>query len=309
MNKKISIVTPCYKEAKNISPLIQALDEVLAAYSQYEFEYILVNDGSPDDTWAAVAAERAKNSRIIGVDLSRNFGKEIALTAGVATSSGDAVICIDADLQHPPRVIPLLISEWEKGFEVVGTIRDDLEKPKLLRRLGAKFFYWLMENSRETSIPARSTDFRLIDRKVVAEFLKMPERARIYRGMIDWLGFKKTWIKFVPDRRNDGEATYTTRKLFTLMIDSFLSHSVAPLIAISWIGLFISLISTLLLSIQIVTWVFGNPFGFRIISLFVVFNTLLFGVVLTALGAVALYVSRIHGEVLGRPLYVIREKI
>ncbi len=309
MTKKIiSIVSPCYKETLNIIPLLEALDRCLVDETSYEFEYILVNDGSPDQTWETICDAKKRNPRVVGVDLSKNFGKEIALSAGVSIAKGDAVICIDSDLQHPPKEIPRLLREWEKGFEVVGTIREDIVKPKLIRRLGSKLFYWLMESVSTTTVPARSTDFRLIDRKVANEFLKMTERARIYRGMIDWLGFKKTWITFVPDSRHEGEATYTTKKLLILMIDSFLSHSVAPLMAISWVGFFISIVSSLLLFFQLVTFVFGNPFAFRAISMVIVFNTLLFGIVLIAIGAVALYVSRIYTEVIGRPLFVIRER-
>jgi glycosyltransferase involved in cell wall biosynthesis len=307
--KIISIVSPCYKETLNIFPLLESLDRCLANEVNYYFEYILVNDGSPDKTWDVICEAKRVNNRLVGIDLSKNFGKEIALSAGVSVARGDAIICIDSDLQHPPKEIPRLIREWEKGFEVVGTIREDVVKPKLIRRIGSKLFYWLMETVSTTTVPARSTDFRLIDKKVAKEFLKMPERARIYRGMIDWLGYRKTWITFVPDNRNEGEASYTTKKLLTLMIDSFLSHSVAPLMAISWVGFFISVLSFILLFVQTVTFIFGNPFAFRIISMVIVFNTLLFGVVLVAIGAVALYVSRIYTEVIGRPLFVIRERL
>lgn len=301
----ISIVVPVYREAKNLLRMLAALDAL--DWQQVDREYLFVNDGSPDDSIHILQRMAADNPRVRVIDFARNFGKEAALTAGLDHANGDAVICIDADLQHPPALIPKLIEHWKRGAEVVVTIRQETEQPSILRRVGSSLFYWLLGQLSEVDIVAKTTDFRLIDRAVVDAFKKLPERERVFRGLIDWLGFRRVYVPFEADERAEGTSSYSYARLFDLFLNGIMAHSVAPLRWVGLLGLLIVLGSTGLLA-----FMFGSEaydpgmFGFTPLAKVVVGNTLLIGILLTALGIVAIYVARIHAEVLGRPIYLTR---
>lgn len=310
MSKHIAIVVPVYREAGNIFCLHQRLEAVTSRLAQYTWEYIFVNDGSPDDSWQRLGELAVLDTKVRAFDLSRNFGKEIALTAGVHEAQhADAVICMDADLQHPPEVIPKLVEAWQQGAEVVATIRTGMEKQPLLRKLGSHFYYWLMARISGLDMVSQTTDFRLYDRKVIEAFARATERERLFRGMMDWMGFKKVYVEFKAAAREAGEAGYSYSKLWQLAINSMTSFSLFPLRITGYLGMFISICSGLLLSWMLISnYVLGLK-QFTPLAVVVVFNTFLIGIVLMAIGLVALYIGTIHTEVINRPLYLIRERL
>ena len=310
MKPKIAIIVPVYKEARNLPQLYKRLEEVTRSLPQYQWEYILVNDGSPDNSLDILRQMAAIDERVKVLDLSRNFGKEIALTAGVhEAESADAVICIDADLQHPPELIPTLVGKWVEGHEVVATIRTSIDRQPLLKRVGSHVFYWLMGKISGLPIKSQTTDYRLYDKKVVAAFKNATERERMFRGIMDWMGFRRVYVEFQADARTEGEAGYSYSKLFGLAVNSITSFSLWPLRLTGYLGLLITMISSLLLVWMLANFLIKSQFQYTALAMVVVANTFLIGIVLMAIGLVALYVGNIHTEVINRPLYIVRERI
>jgi len=250
------------------------------------------------------------DSRVHVLDLSRNFGKEIALTAGVhAAESSDAVICIDADLQHPPELIPTLIARWREGYDVVATVRTELERQPLFKRVGSHVFYWLMRRISGVAMVSQTTDFRLYDRRVVQAFMQATERQRMFRGIMDWMGFRRVYVEFQAGARTQGEAGYSYSKLIGLAINSITAFSLWPLRLTGYLGLLITLSSGMLLLWMLGNFLLHGRLDYTPLAMAVVANTFLIGVVLMAIGLVALYIGTIHTEVINRPLYVVRERI
>ena len=311
MKKKlISIIIPIYNESKNLRNFYDRLRSVKEKLLKYNWEFIFVNDGSSDNSLLVLyeLAKLDKNNKVL--DLSRNFGKEIALSAGVhEIGNVDAVICIDSDLQHPPQLIPKLIKAWEEGIEIVATIRSSIEKQPFLKRLGSKLFYWLMSKISGVKMKPHTTDFRLYDKKVIQAFRNVTERDRMFRGIMDWMGFKKTYISFKADARKEGEAGYSYAKLWHLAISSITSFSLWPLRITGRIGVLITLLSGGLLSWMLLNYIFLHKLDYSPLAIIVVANTFLIGLVLMSIGLVALYIGSIHTEVINRPLYVVRERL
>ena len=308
--KSISIIIPIYNESKNLRNFYDRLRSVKEKLLKYNWEFIFVNDGSSDNSLLVLyeLAKLDKNNKVL--DLSRNFGKEIALSAGVhEIGNVDAVICIDSDLQHPPQLIPKLIKAWEEGIEIVATIRSSIEKQPFLKRLGSKLFYWLMSKISGVKMKPHTTDFRLYDKKVIQAFRNVTERDRMFRGIMDWMGFKKTYISFKADARKEGEAGYSYAKLWHLAISSITSFSLWPLRITGRIGVLIALISGGLLSWMLLNYIFLHKLDYSPLAIIVVANTFLIGLVLMSIGLVALYIGSIHTEVINRPLYVVRERL
>lgn len=308
--KKIAVIVPVYCEANNLQPLIDRLENVFLGLESYNYEYILVNDGSTDHSFEVLQNLAKDLHKLKVIDLSRNFGKEIALTAGIHEAlDADAAICIDADLQHPPELIPALINEWEKGAEIVATIRTQIDRQPLLRRIGSHIFYWLMSKISGLGMVSQTTDYRLYDKKVIAAFCKVTERERIFRGIMDWLGFRKVYVEFAADSRKEGQAGYSYAKLYQLAINSITSFSLWPLRLTGYFGLAITSISGVLLVWMLINYHFGNKVSFTPLAIVIVANTFLMGVVLTSIGLVALYIGAIHTEVINRPLYLVRKRL
>lgn len=305
----IAIVVPVYREAGNLPHLYERLETVIRQLPQYGWEYIFVNDGSPDDSMQVLRGLAQQDKRIKVIDFSRNFGKEIALTAGVQATYADAVITIDADLQHPPELIPQLVSEWEKGAEVVATIRNSIQRQPLLRRIGSHVYYWVMARISGLEMASQTTDFRLLDQRVVEAFRDVTERERMFRGVIDWMGFRKVYVEFDAPAREEGTAGYSYGKLWHLALNSITAFSLLPLRLTGYLGIFITASSGLLLAWMLIANYILRLYVFTPLAIVVVFNTFLIGIVLMAIGLVALYIGTIHTEVTNRPLYVIREKI
>lgn len=310
--KRIAIVVPVYREEKNLARLYARLEQVTREIASYTWEYVFVNDGSPDRSLEVLRAMSAADSKVKVLDFSRNFGKEIALTAGVHACDGeavDAVICMDADLQHPPDLIPVMVKEWEKGAEVVATVRVSIEKQPLLRRVGSHLYYWLMAKLSGLEMVSQTTDFRLYDQKVVAAFRRATERERMFRGIMDWLGFRKVYVPFKADARAEGAAGYSYIKLWNLAINSITSFSLLPLRLTGYLGVFITTTCGTLLAWMLGNYLLNNEQGYTPLAIVVVANTFLIGIVLIAVGLVALYIGTIHTEVINRPLYIVRERL
>ena len=310
--KLVSIVVPVFNESSNIPTLVGRLEAISQSGSAaaFSWEFIFVNDGSCDESLAVLRDLASRCPRVRAVDLARNFGKEVALSAGLAAARGDAILCMDADLQHPPELIPEMLSAWRAGAEVVATIRRKIANQPVLRVLGSHVFYWIMNRFSEVEMISQTTDFRLIDRKVADAYLAIAERKRMFRGLIDWLGFRKTWIEFDAPERANGTPGYSYAKLLDLALNSFVSYSATPLRLIGLLGLLITTGSLALL-----LWMLAAPilvskaFIYTPLAIVVVANTLLIGIVLSALGLMSLYISKIYAENLHRPLFVVRETV
>jgi len=308
MSKIISIVIPVYNEEKNI-PLISA--ELLNVFSsiKYDYEIIFINDGSKDKSQSVIENLAKTNSKIKGIDFSKNFGKEAATSAGLQYATGDAVIIIDADLQHPTSLIPSFIERWEKGSDVVIGLRTKNKGQSLMKRLCSFLYYKIINSISDTDIKSGATDFRLIDRKVVDEFNKFTEHERITRGLIDWLGFKRDFVKFEANERINGKASYSYFKLIKLALSSSISHSLFPLKIAGYLGVFITItfgLGGVFIFIQhYVLRDIGN-WSISPIAQLAVLIIFFIGIVLVCLGLVALYIGNIRSEVSGRPLYVVR---
>jgi polyisoprenyl-phosphate glycosyltransferase len=308
--KAISLIVPIYNEEKNIKLFYQALAKVINDPA-WVFELIFVNDGSTDQS-AAIITELAKaDPRVKYLEFSRNFGKEIATTAGLNYAQGDAAIMIDADLQHPVELIPELIARWQNGAEVVIGVRRSNKGEGLIKKLGSGLFYKIINQIADVKIIPQATDFRLLDRVVIDEFNRFTENNRMTRALIDWLGFKRDYVYFDASPRKNGQAKYGFWKLFHLAVNSFISLSLLPLKLAGYLGVIIVVLSGILgLYILIGKYIFhlyyassfSGPAQLAILIVFLV------GIILMSLGLIALYIADIHGEVANRPLYVIRKK-
>jgi len=307
--KRITIVTPIYCEQDNIRKYYEATTAVIDKLPNYQWTILFVDDGSNDDSAHIIHELIDIDDRIELIRFSRNFGKECALTAGVLeTKNSDAIITIDADLQHPPDLIPAMLKLWEDGYPVVATIRKSVESHSIFRKMGSSIYYSIMERVGGHHIIRNSTDFRLMDRIVAEEFARLSERIQMFRGSIDWFGFKTAHLNFDASERFSGEARYSYGKLFNLAINSITSFSLWPLKITGYLGIVISLISLFLLILFIFINIYINEWYISPITLFVVFNTFLVGIVMVCLGLIALYIGNINNEVVNRPNYVIAER-
>jgi len=297
----LSIVVPVYNEEGNLQKLY---DELIETISTYNYEIIFVNDGSMDASKEIIQALILKDSRIKLIDFSRNFGHEAATSAGVIKSKGNAVVIIDADLQDPPELIHKMVDKWQQGYQVVYAIRGDREGEKKFKKFTSSLFYKIMDYMADIQIPRNTGDFRLIDEKVVADFRKLKEKNRFFRGLICWVGYKQTGITFDRLERFSGQTKYNYLKLFRLAMDSITSFSVKPLQVITLFGVILSSISFLLILIFIVIKLFLK---FPVSGWTSLIITILFfsGIQIFIIGIVSEYISRMFIEIKNRPLYLI----
>lgn len=313
MKKRVSVVVPIYNEECGISQFLrgQLFPELESLNGKYNFEVILVDDGSEDKTAEIVRQEIKSLDKSIDSRLlcfTRNFGKEVALTAGIMAAeakNSDAVIMIDSDGQHPVEAIPKMLESWEGGAKVVTAIRD---RNKTRHKLGSKIFYKTMRLLGDKNIVEGAMDFRLIDHKVAKDYVKFSEHMRITRGLIDWLGYPQEYIKVELKGRKYGDGTYSSKKLLRLASDSFVSMTRTPLAIFGYLGLFITIVSLLLgLFILIQQYILGDPLGLDWSGAVAmcVFISFLVGLVLISQAITALYISQIHIEAKNRPLFVV----
>lgn len=311
MKRLVSIVVPVYNEADNVRELYRAVSEVLKNLP-YEREFVFVDDGSSDGSDIQVEQLAKDDPRVKFLQFSRNFGQQAATSAGIMHASGDAVITMDADLQHPPRLIPEFLRVWEEGAEVVIGVRNPRKDQSIARRIGTHLFFRLMNAISEAETMVNASDFRLLDRKVADAFSKLTERRRLTRALIDWLGFKRTYVRFDVDDRFSGRTHYTYSQLLTLAFSSIIAHSRLPLYAASVLGIAITLIAGALgLFILVEQVVLGDPLQFDVspIGMLAVMLLFLNGVVLISLGLLSAYVAAVREEVIGRPFFVVRKTL
>ncbi len=308
--KLVSVVVPAFNEEKNILLFHQKLTEVIDQLP-YDFEIIFVNDGSRDRTLWEIKRLVKTDPRVDFLDFSRNFGKEIALTAGMHHCRGEACLTLDADLQHSVKIIPEFLKRWEKGYEVIIGVRKSNKGESIVKQLGSMLFYKIINRIANVSIKPNATDFRLIDRIVLDEFDRFTEKNRMTRALIDWLGFRRSYVYFHAGKRLAGQPSYSFWKLFRLALNSFVSLSLLPLKIAGYLGIFITFFSGsfglyLFISKYFFDGAFAKSFsGPAQLAILIVF---LVGIILISLGLIALYIANIHGEVIGRPMYVIRER-
>ncbi len=312
MKKTVSIIIPIYNEEKNIPLLYNELTNATEKLRhKYFFEYIFIDDGSNDKSMVKIneLAKKDKNVKII--EFTRNFGKEIATTAGINHCQGDACMMLDADLQHPPKLIPKFIQKWEQGAEVVVGIRRNRDNNGFVKKIGSRLFYYIINGISDTPLIPDATDFRLLDKIVVEEFNRLTERNRITRGLISWLGFKQDFIYFTALPRASGQPGYGFWKLVRLAFNSFVGLSLFPLKFAGYLGIFIIIFAALIGAfIFIEQVILGDPLGLNFSGTAMLAIILLFlvGIILIALGLMALYIANIHGEIINRPMYIIRKR-
>ncbi len=298
-----SFVVPVYDEAAVLPLLLPRLDVLLKLIGG-EAEVLLVNDGSRDGSLGMIRAKAAFDPRYRVLNLSRNFGHQVAITAGMDHARGEAVIVMDADLQDPPEVVLELIAKWREGFDVVYAQRVSRDGESPFKLWTAQVFYKLLSRLSSVEIPENTGDFRLIDRKVLEAFKQLPERDRFVRGMFAWIGFKQTAVPFHRAARAAGTTKYPLWKMVRLATNAVISFSDTPLKACVWLGLTVSAISMLFGLGVVALWLGGAPMISGWASTMVVLS-FLFGANMLTTGVVGLYVGRIHTEVKGRPLYLL----
>lgn len=301
----LSIIVPCYNEEPNLDYLFERLISVLEPLGM-TYEIICVNDGSRDNTFNCLVEHHHRNSSIKVVNLSRNFGKEIAMTAGLNYATGKAVIPIDADLQDPPELITDMVAKWQEGYDVVYGTRKSRFGEGLLKQMTANGFYRIIQKMTPIKIPQDTGDFRLMDRQVIEAIKQLPETHRFMKGLFAWVGFKQIAIEYDRPARYKGETKWNYWKLWNFALEGITSFSAVPLKIWSYIGLFISctafiyaaylIIRTLILGIDVPGYA-----SLMVVTLF------LGGVQLITLGVMGEYLGRIYGEVKRRPLYLVRE--
>ena len=303
----LSIVLPCYNEQESIAEAYKQLTTVLSGL-HLPFEIIFVDDGSRDDTPRLLAELHAKDPRVKVICLSRNFGHQIALSAGLEHACGQAVVFMDSDLQDPPEVVATMVQRWNEGWDVVYGTRIEREGEGWFKLSAAKLFYRVINSISQIPIPLDTGDFRLMDRKVVDALLTLPERDRFLRGMVSWVGFSQTAVTFRRAPRAGGATKYPFWKSLRLATDGILSFSIVPLRIATILGLTVSFASMMGVIIALVTRLFTRHWVTGWTSLFLAI-LFLGGVQLVCLGIFGEYLGRIYGETKHRPLYVVRERL
>ncbi len=308
MKPTISVVAPVYNEEEVLPELYRRVRAVMEQTGE-TWELVLVDDGSRDRSAAIIADLHAADSRVTGVSFSRNFGFQIAVTAGLDHAQGDAVILTDADLQDPPEVYPQMIAKWREGFDVVYGVRTSREGETLFKLATAKIFYRLIYRITSVNIPLDTGDFRLIDRRVVNAVRHMPERNRFLRGMIPWVGFRQTGIEYQREARFAGESKFSSvSQMLPFAVDAVTSFSYFPLRIATYLGFAIALISGLAILTVILLRLFGPSTPLLGQATTLVAVLFLGGVQLISLGIIGEYLGRIYDEVKGRPLYLVDKK-
>lgn len=303
MKKKVSLLIPAYNESGNLGRLKEALDGLAASNDAYDWEFLFVNDGSSDGTLDILRAMRRADARVSVVNLSRNFGKENALLAGMDYASGDAVVIMDADLQHPVEVIPEMLHWWEQGYEDVYGRRRERGRESWLRRRMSLAFYSMLQGTTRIEVLQNVGDFRLLDRKVVRAICSLRETQRYTKGLYCWVGYNKKEVLFDQCDRNAGKSSFNFRSLLNLAIEGITCYTTAPLRIASVVGSLVSLAAfCYLIYVVAKTLIFGERAG---LSTLLCCILLLGGMQLLALGIIGEYIGRIFSETKQRPPYIV----
>jgi dolichol-phosphate mannosyltransferase len=301
----ISIVVPAYNEERNLEVLYARLREQLETLRMH-WELVIVDDGSPDGTWDAISALSGRDARVRGVRLSRNFGHQNALLAGLASARGRAVVMMDGDLQHPPEIVPELVKKWQEGFQIVHAVRRDVQNVSSFKRITSKIYYRLFSYLSGVEIEAGAADFRLVDRQVLDEILKFKEEGLFLRGIVHWVGYATTSVSFDCCERYAGKSGYSLSKMITLAWHGVSSFSLVPL----RIAMAIGLLSSTFAFLGVAYAIIGKWFDRETIpgwASTVAIVSFLFGVLFVFLAVLAEYIGRIMVEVRGRPRFLVRE--
>jgi len=304
--KTVSLIIPVLNEEDTISPFMHAMKECLGKIGGYHFEYIFIDDGSTDGTLTRLRELAASGMPVQVIELSRNFGKEAALSAGIDHADGDAVIPIDVDLQDPPGVIAEMIAKWEAGWEVVLAVRSDRSSDTLAKSQSARLFYWLHNRFSTPRIPANCGDFRLMDKVVVAALRRLPESQRFMKGLFAWVGFRTTSVSYMRESRSAGESKFNVARLLDFAIQGFTSFSLAPLRLWHLLGLLVSLLSLAFATVIIIrVLIYGIDVpGYASLMVVVLF---LGGLQLIGIGVLGEYLGRSYFEAKRRPVYIVRK--
>ena len=305
MKKLISILIPCYNEAQSLPILIPKLEDIANTLSQYDWEFLCVNDGSKDDTLEVLRELRQMYNRVNYIDLSRNYGKENAMLAGFDYVKGDCMVIMDADLQHPPHVILQMLEKWEEGYDDVYASRLTRGKESWLRKKLSLLYYRILQRSTRLEVLPNVGDFRLLDRRCINALKQMRENNRYTKGMYCYIGFKKTYVTFETEDRIAGESSMNYKTLINLAIEGILSYTTVPLRIATVIGVLTSLFAFIyMLVVFIKTLLYGDPVqGYPTMMIVILF---LGGIQLLALGILGEYIGRIFTETKNRPVYFVR---
>lgn len=302
--KTISIVVPVYNEENLTDELVRRL--VNLDLGNYNKEIIFVNDGSKDNTLPQLILEQYRHPDIIKVvDLSRNFGHQLAITAGMDLASGDAIVTIDGDLQDPPELIPAFIKKWEEGYEVVHGIRNKRDGESWFKLFTAKIFYRLLSKLSDTKIPLDTGDFKLIDKKVGDALREIRENSRYIRGIISWIGFKSTGVQYDREKRHAGKTKFSLYKMMKFSVDGILSFSTRPLYISILLGMFFSLFSFLWIIYIFINYMAGNLISVTGWASIIIAVLMVGGFNLMFIGVIGIYIGRIFRESQKRPLYIV----
>lgn len=304
MNKKISIVVPVCNEQGNVIVLVDALQAVLAPL-KYNYNIIFVDDGSVDDTLPVLKQIASIDPNIFFISLSRNFGHQNALKAGLDMADGDGVIMMDGDMQHPPELIPLMVELWEKGDDIVYTIRKDHKDMPMMKRKTSTLFYNLINNLSDIELEQGTADFRLMDKKVVSIFKSFTETDLFLRGLVKWMGFKQSGIEYEPALRTQGKSKYTLKKMIRFALQGITSFSTKPLYIATYLGFTFSLISLLYIPYIAYSYYFGHVISgwTSVIATIAFFG----GLQLMILGIIGMYLGKLFLQSKQRPHYIVKE--
>jgi dolichol-phosphate mannosyltransferase len=305
MKKKlVSIVLPAHNESGNIEIITQRINRSFS-HERYNLEMIFIDDGSTDDTLEKIKNLQSINSQIFFIELSRNFGHQNALKAGLDCASGDCIISMDCDLQHPPEIISTLLQKWEEGFDIVYTRREESQKLSYFKRKTSNVFYSFISWLSDIRIEKGTSDFRLIDRRVADVFSRFKENDLFIRGLIKWVGFSQVAVDYHPDERHSGCSKYTFQKMVRFAFNGITSLSIRPLYLAVYLGFILSLLSFLYLPYVIWSYYYSGhyAYGWGSVILTVVFFS---GLQLCVLGIIGIYIGKMFMQVKDRPVYIVK---
>ncbi|WP_207491696.1 glycosyltransferase family 2 protein [Aridibaculum aurantiacum] len=303
--KHVVLVVPLYNEEGNIDALLTSIENVFAALPAYSYEVILVDDGSRDNSLQVVKQKAQQDPRVKYISFSRNFGHQNALKAGLDMADGDCVISMDADMQHPPSLIPTMLQHWEAGFDVVYTVRQEGADLSAFKKRSSSTFYQILNWLSEIDVEQGTPDFRLIGRNVLNELKRLNEYDLFFRGLVKWVGFKQISIPYQQEERFSGKSKYTLKKMMRFALQGITSFSIRPLYAAAYLGFAISLLSLLYLPYALYSYYFGRTIsGWASVIVTIAFFG---GLQLTILGIIGIYLGKLFMQSKGRPLYIIKE--
>lgn len=299
----LSVIIPSYNEEENISNTARVLSQILQEHG-IPYELIFVNDGSRDRTWDCICEQARMLANVRGICLSRNFGKEACIFAGLRSARGECAVVMDCDLQHPPQTVPQMYALWQQGYEVVEGVKRSRGKESLLYKLSAGLFYKTISSFMGMDMEA-SSDFKLLDRKVIDALCALPEKSTFFRALSFWMGFRSTKVEYDVAERAYGQTKWSLRKLLAYAVKNVTSFTAAPLYFVTVIGAVLLLFSVVMMVQTLFNFLTGKAIeGFTTVILLLL---LIGGCIMVSLGAIGYYLARIFDEIKGRPQYLIRE--